>query len=356
MKKSIYAIALMLLLVILTLLKLYHPALQKESPKTGPPKSNKAVSVDINIVKEIKLDQSLSASGNFVAKESVRLASEISGKIQFINFKQGTVVNKGQLLVKLNDEELKAELKKLELEEKIASDKEDRKKKLLEIKGISLNEYEEALYELEMVRANKTILQTKIAKTEIRAPFTGLLGLQSISPGTMVNPGTELISLVQMDPIYIDFYLPEDMTGHISNDVEINFISGNSNSRHTAKLVAIENTIDQQTRSIKIRTIADNGKGLFKPGAFAKIQVTPGKDRTGLLVPNTCLIPVLKGYRVYLIKEGKVVEREVKTGIKNELNTVITDGINVGDSLIVSGMMNLKPGAVVNVNTIKEDE
>lgn len=356
MKISIYTIAGVLLFIILALLKLYHPALQKEGPKAGPVKLNKALSVDISIIKETKLDQSINAHGNFVAIESAELASEISSKIQFINFKQGSIVKKAQLLIKLHDEEWKAELRKLELEEKMAYDKEVRKKKLFEIKGISLNEYEEALYELEMVRANKTILQTKMAKTEIRAPFTGVLGLKSISPGTMVNPGSALISLVQVDPIYIDFYLPEDLMTLISDGTEFRFSIANSSGSHTAKLVAIENKIDHQTRSIKIRTVANNDKGLFKPGAFAKIHINPEKDSRGISVPNTCLVPVLKGFRAYIIKEGKVVEKEVLTGIKDELKTVITDGLYVGDSLIVSGLMNIKPGAKVLVNSIIENE
>lgn len=356
MKKYIFATALLLILTIVILLKMFHPALQKNAQIGMPSKSLRSVAVDVSIIEESILDQTINAYGNFVAKDFVQIASEISGIIRFINLPQGKNVAKGQLLIKLHDDELIAELNRLNIEEKIASEKESRKKRLLEIKALSLDEYEDALHELEIIRANKAILKTKIAKTEIRAPFSGLLGLQSISIGAMVNPGMPLFDLVKMDPIYLDFYLPEELVFDVSAGIEINFKCDDSNRSYPAKILASENQFDKQTRSLKFRAEAKNPNGVFKPGSFAKISIIPEKNIKGILIPNTCLIPVLKAYQVYLVKDGKVREIEVKTGKKDELHTVITNGLKVGDSLITSGLMNIRPGTTITVNTIKADE
>ncbi|MBK8955895.1 MAG: efflux RND transporter periplasmic adaptor subunit [Saprospiraceae bacterium] len=321
-----------------------------QKQQTGAkPGSVPPIPVKVMEIRSSKHRSMMEATGNLIALDQTLLSVESSGKITYLNLPEGESVEKGQLLIKLNDSELKAQLEKLQTQENLAIEKEKRKKKSLEIQGISKDEYETALNDLQMIRAEKKILLSRIAKTELRAPFAGILGLRNVSEGAYVREGDPVISLVKRDPIGIEFNVPEYQSFMITMGQEVAFsIDGISDSMQ-AKVYAYEPSIDLEARSLKVRAKLRNPGQKLKPGAFAQVHLSGSKNTQAIFIPNEALIPILKGYKVFIVKQGKAKEIQVETGERDEEKVLIKSGLADGDSLIISGIMRLREGSVVQI-------
>lgn len=324
------------------------------SPKTGagaPAKPGAAApsNVTIFIVQTSKFDTKIESAGTTLSNEEVDLKPEASGKITQILFKEGDKVNKGDLLLKLNDADLVATLKKLQLQEKLAADKEARQKKLLAIKGISQEEYDASLNALQSIQADKEVTQAQISKCEIRAPFSGVIGLKSVSEGSYVSPTVKIASMQQIDPIKLDFFIPEKYSPQVHKGEKLHFKIQGLHEPFEGQIFAIEPKIDLATRTLQLRAICPNKEGKILPGSFAKIELVLSESDASILIPTEALVPVLKGQNVYLYKGGKAVSRKVETGARTDTQIEITDGLQAGDTLITTGIMQLKPGALVKI-------
>lgn len=309
---------------------------KKGKRKTGP------VPVNIMIVKDTAVNNNIDVTGTIDANEKVNLTSETAGNITGIYFKEGTHVQKGQLLVKIYNQDLIASLKQNEYQIALAKQNEYRNKILLEKEAISKQEYDTSLTSLNTLNAASDVIKAQIAKTEIRAPFSGTIGLRNVSPGSYLAPNATIASLVNVDPAKITFSVPERYLALMKVGSKIKFNIESSRDNFPATVYAIEPAIDLNSRTITVRAQAPNPKGLLKAGGFAKINLTLDQIAKTIMVPTQCVIPDLKDNKVFVYHNGAAESKTVKTDLRTDTRIEITSGLKAGDSLIVSGLIQIR--------------
>ncbi len=352
-------IFIILLIAILALVKIFF--LKSDVPASGPggagPKSGaSAPPMKVNgvIAEGVLLEEKVVSTGTILANEEVELRPEVSGKIIQLNIKEGSTVQKGQLLVKLNDSELKAQLTKLQSTRKILFEKSDRQKKLFEMNGVSREEFDDVLNQLATIDADIQYTQSQIEKTEIRAPFTGQIGLRNISEGSFVSQNFLIATIQQINPVKIDFSLPEKYGAYIKPGKDIAFTVEGVTTVFYGKVFAIEPKVDQATRTIKLRALSNNPSGTIMPGAFAKVDLIMNRSDSAITIPTQAIIPILKGKKVLVSRNGKAISQLVNTGLRNESSIEILSGLKMGDTIITSGIMQLKDSMNVAVKIVPQ--
>lgn len=318
--------------------------------KGGAPKG---LQVEGIVVKASDFTNDLDITGTLEANESVELRSEVSGLVTSINFKEGAQVSKGQLLVKINDRDIQAQLQEALTKQKLSATNENRSRQLLEKGAISQEEYDTSLADLQSLKAQTQLIRAQLAKTAIYAPFSGKIGLRSISVGGYITPTTLIANLSSVNPLKISFSAPEKYTGQIKTGSEISFTTDGSAKKFTGKVFAIEPGINTQTRTLQIKALVPNSSNELLPGSFAKIRLALSTLKDALLIPNEAIIPVLKGKTVFVSKDGKAQQVEVEAGTRTADHIVITSGLNIGDTVLTTGAMALKPDAPVKVTVVK---
>lgn len=311
---------------------------------------SKNITIEAMTVNDTLIDFSSVISGTFLANEATELRSETQGRVIAIYFSEGTTVKKGNLLVKVDDSELQANLKRVNIDLVQVKNEYERRKGLLIVKGISLEEFEQSRTKLESLEAQSTLLKVQISKTEIRAPFTGQIGLREISQGAYITPNTLITTLQQIDPIKLEFNIPEQYRNSVSDKASIVFTTEGSQKEWKANVYASDSRIDEATRTIKVRAICPNPDHHLLPGGFAKIKIDLDPGRKNILIPASALVPVLNGQIVYLIKKGRSIATPVKTGIRTEREVEITEGIKPNDTIALTGLLQLKDSLEVTVN------
>src|SRR5690606_35385468 len=254
--------------------------------KSGAGGSKMPSRVSAIILKPQPFEENLSLSGSLEANEQVDIRSEVSGIVESINFTEGTQVTKGQVLFKVNDIELRAQLAQVQTAQHLAAENERRARLLLEKEAISQEEYDVARADLQSAKAQTQLISAQLAKTTVRAPFSGRIGLRSISKGTYVTPTTIVANLVNMSQVKITFFIPEKYSGRMRVGTEICFTTAGSTQKHTAKIYAIEPQVEVATRTLRMRAIADNPQGKFIPGTFANVELPLDRITDALLVPS----------------------------------------------------------------------
>ncbi|HSH65312.1 MAG TPA: efflux RND transporter periplasmic adaptor subunit, partial [Bacteroidia bacterium] len=266
---------------------------------------NASSNVTAYVVKPQKINNEITASGTIRANEEVQLQPEISGKITQLNFKEGGKVSKGQILVKLNDSDFQAQYKKLQLQLALSDRTMQRQKQLLAINGISQQEFDQAQSEYNTIKADMDFQMAQILKTEIKAPFDGVIGLKNVSEGAFVSPSTIIASIQQIDPVKIDFSVPERYFSYLKKDGEVIFSIEGVKEELKGKIFAIEPKIDQATRTVQIRAICSNAKENIYPGAFAQVKIVLNDIDDAIMIPTESLIPDISGQKVFILKNGK---------------------------------------------------
>ncbi|HEX3020076.1 MAG TPA: efflux RND transporter periplasmic adaptor subunit [Chitinispirillaceae bacterium] len=315
---------------------------------------NMITDVSVYIVKHKSVTDKIISTGSIMPNEQVDLKSEASGRIVMLNIKEGTAVSKGQLLVKINDSDLQAQLLKTNAALKLAQDREKRQKLLLDKEVISTEDYQSSLKDLESCKADIALITSQIQKTEIRSPFGGTIGLRSISEGAYISVGTQIASLISLTPLKIDFSVPERYYGNIRPGTKLTFTIQASTKLYHAHVYAVEPKIDETTRSAQARAICDDPDSSVAPGFFARVELVISTKPDAIAVPSQSLVPDIIGQRVYCIRQGKAVATPVNTGIRTETTVEITGGLSVGDSVVTTGVVMLRPNIAVNVTGVEE--
>jgi len=321
----------------------------KESGKAAKP-GGSAVPVNVFVVGRESIENQIFASGTVLPNEEVMLMAEISGRLIKLNIQEGAYVQKGQLIAKINDRELKAQLQKVGFNQELAQKVEARQKKLLNVEAINLEEYDVTTNNIRVLDAEKEVIQSQLEKTEIRAPFSGKIGLKNISEGAYLAPGTPVASIVQSNPVKIDFAVPEKYAPNIRNGNFVKFNLDGDPSTYNAKIIAIDPKVDETLRTLRVRAVAQNPAGRFVPGMFVKIMANLDANKAAMMVPTEAIVPVLKGKKVFIVKNGKAQELMVTTGVRTDKRIQIIDGLQPGDSLITSGIIAIKANTAVKVN------
>ncbi|UOK42709.1 MULTISPECIES: efflux RND transporter periplasmic adaptor subunit [Flavobacterium] len=302
------------------------------------------------VLKPRVFSDNLSLSGSIDANEQVEIRSEVSGIVESINFDEGTFVTQGQQLFKINDVELRAQLSQAKTKQTLASENERRARLLLAKEAISQEEYDIASADFRSAKAQTQLIQAQIAKTSVKAPFSGKIGLRSISKGTYVTPTTIVANLVNTSQVKITFSIPEKYATQMKINTGISFSVAGSKDTFVAKIYAIEPGIEVETRTLKMRAIANNSEGKLIPGTFASIALPLDKINDALLVPTEALIPVQNGKKVFVSLGGKAKEVMVETGARTDKEVLVLSGLKAGDTLLTSGVMMLKEDSPVKVS------
>ena len=245
----------------------------KENKQEASKTPKVSVTIDGSLVAMSSKDLSYTYTGTLLANEAIDIQPEISAKVTKIYFKEGTKVNKGQLLVKMFDADLQAQLKRNKLEIELKMKEFNRKKELIKLNGISKEEYEISENGLNTLIAEQDLLLAQISKTELIAPFSGNVGLRMVSDGSFVTNSTVITSLQQIDPIKVEFSIPEKYKSNLTENMEVKFTVEGSDRIYSAKIYALESKIDAATRSIRIRALAPNSDRSLFPGSFVSIKL-----------------------------------------------------------------------------------
>ncbi|MBX0292015.1 efflux RND transporter periplasmic adaptor subunit [Hymenobacter sp. HSC-4F20] len=312
-------------------------------------KGGQKLPVQVYVVQATNLADEVAATGSILAEESVIIKSEISGKITSLNIKEGQPVSKGQLLFSINADEIQSNLRKQEYNIKLYRDQERRQRTLLDKEYISAQEYEQANNQLLTAQADLQTLRASLAKAYVRAPFAGVLGLTTATVGTYVSPGAEITTLSKVKPVKINFTVPSRFSNLVRTGDPITITDEASNKKYEAKVYALDPQIDPVSRTQTVRARYANSNNELRPGAFVKVNLQLGQTSEALQVPTEAVIPEAAGYSVYTVQGGKMVPKKVKIGVRSARLIQITEGIAVGDSIIRTGILQVKPGDAVRV-------
>lgn len=308
--------------------------------------------VDVYVVQPESFGESIEVPGNILANEVTEIHPEVSGRLVYLNQAEGKFISKGTLMAKLYDGDLQAQLKKLEVQLALAKKTEERQSQLLKIQGISQQDYDISLLQVNNLNADIGIIQTSIAKTEVRAPFSGKLGLRNISPGAYVTPASVIAVVNQTDVLKLDFAVPEKYTSQIKIGQVVNFTYEGTDKLHTAKIVATESNVTENTRSLLARAQVIGKDATLLPGAFAKVQLRFDPDPNALLIPTQAVLPQARGKKAVLIKNGLAAFTDITTGIRDSSRVQILNGLKAGDTVVVTGLLSIRPDAPVQVAKI----
>lgn len=316
----------------------------KKAASTPPP------TVDVIVVSPQTILNTLEANGSVVAGEFVEIRPEISGRLTYLNVAEGSRIGKGSVIAKINDADLRAQLNKVRVQLSLAQTTVERYKKLLDIQGINRADYDVALNQVNSLRADIGIIQADIAKTVVRAPFTGVVGLRQVSNGAYVSPQSVLATLQQTGNIHIDFTLPENNANVLKRGSFVVVEVGEQDKRR-ASIIAIEPQVSTTTRNVLVRARLENSQGL-NAGGFVKVYVNAG-EANGMMIPANAIIPDARAKQVVVIKGGKANFVDIQTGVRQEGTVQVTSGLNAGDSVVVSGVLFARPNAPVKVRSVK---
>lgn len=304
------------------------------------------------VVSPQRVDEHAETTGSLLANDHVEIRNEVAGRLVHLYFKEGAHVERGALLVKIYDDDLQAQLRKLTLEKEMAARTEERQKDLLSVNGISRQEYDVAQNALSALQADIDLVLAQIAKTEIHAPFSGVVGLRTVSEGAYLAAFTTIATLQQLDPMKLEFSLSERYRDRLKSGDTVSFRVESASNPFTAVIYAFEPMVDERTRALKVRALCRNGGGELLPGSFAKVDVSLGAIDGALMVPTQAIIPELRGQKVMTSRGGKATPVKVGIGLRNDSTVQVTSGLHAGDTVLITGIMQARPDMPVKVNVV----
>jgi membrane fusion protein (multidrug efflux system) len=368
MKKGVKIFITILLFVVLALIILYpkvKPLLvakvskekgQSQGRPGGSARSRQMLNVSGYLIEPTVLSDLYKSPGTLRPDEDVELSFETSGKIVGINFTEGTRVKKGDLLAKINDRPLQAQLQKLQAQKKLTEEKEFRQRNLLTRDAISQESYDQIVTELQTIQADIDLILARISETELRAPFDGIIGLRYLSEGSYATPATKIARLVKISPIKLEFAIPERYGNQVHIGFPVSFIVDGSNATYLASVYAVDPQVEEKTRTIAIRALYPNTKEELNAGRSASVTLVLSRIDDAISVPTEALIPQMDGEIVYVYRNGKAASLKVTTGLRTESQIQIVSGLKFGDTLLTSGILQLRHNLPVVLDTLIKNQ
>lgn len=322
---------------------------KKDSSKnknTGP------VTVDVSVAQTTVYANIIEANGTVLASEFVELKPEVSGRITYLNIKEGMSVQEGTVLAKLNDEDLQAQLKKYKAQLQLARINESRLKVILKADGLNQSDYDAALQQVNNIEADIEYTQALINKTEIRAPFSGIIGLRNVSKGAFVSQTSVLATIQQTQSLKVDFVLPETYASAVFQGKKVEVIN-DLGARFDAVISGVEPQVNTATRNLKIRALVSGQNKSLSPGAFVRVAFNEGESKPRIFVPSNCIIPDTRFKKIAVIKNKVAEMKVIETGVRTGDNVEVVSGLNPGDTFAINGLLFLKPGSEILVRKVK---
>ncbi|WP_439557116.1 efflux RND transporter periplasmic adaptor subunit [Dyadobacter sp.] len=310
------------------------------------------VPVDGQVLHSESLNDEMTVSGTLLAYQEVNITSELNRKVVAVHAKEGKYVSAGTLLFKLDDADLLAEMEQLKQQEKLVILNERRLKDLIDNEAAKQQDYDEAFTNLKVLQSKIEQLKVTIAKTSIRAPFSGNLGIVNVHTGAYVTPGSPLALLTDNSKLKIDFAIPEKHANTLKTGDEVQYHVESNDRAYKAHIIAHEAGLDQKTRTLLMRAVTSNSSRDLLPGQSARLTLRLNNTGNALMVPNQALIPSSKGYSVYVVNHNKATFKPIEVGQRNAYSVHVTKGLAPGDTVITSNMLRLMPGAEVQLVSV----
>lgn len=324
-------------------------AAPSEGPAERSERGGRLIKVSTYVVRPELLAETITSTGTLLAEEGVELQAEINGKVVSINFREGSRVQRGELLVKLNDADLRATYERAKYRKELALLRERRLAQLLKQGVARQEEYDTALNELHVQDAEIELTLAQIAKTEIRAPFDGIVGLRFVSEGAFVNAATRIATLQRIDQLKVDFSVPEKYASRIKIGRPITFTIAGRDSRFNGEIYAFDPRIDTATRTVFIRARYPNPDRRILPGAFANVELVLDEVKDAVLVPAVAVVAGLDEKNVFVAEGGKAARRSVQIGTRTATMVQVLAGLKPGDAVITSALQQMREGLPVLV-------
>ena len=321
------------------------------SPARGPG-SRQVLFASGYVLVPTDMSEMIYSTATLLPDEEVELSFETSGKVVGIFFEEGKRVKEGELLAKINDKPLQAQLLKIQAQLKLTREREFRQRQLLDRDAISRESYDQVATELQALEADIMLLEARIAETELRAPFNGTIGLRMISEGAYATTQTKIVRLVKLSPLKVEFSIPERYAGEVNAGFPITFNIDGIPGTFEARVYAIDPKVDMNTRTIVARALYPNSKEELKPGRFASVRAELSQIANTVSIPSEALIPEMEGEKVYIFNNGKARERKVNTGLRTESHIQIREGLNFGDTLLTTAILQLRDDLPVQLDTL----
>ena len=325
----------------------------KSAPGKVKNKRSKVLDVKVVVLEKQQLDDAIAVSGSLIPDEEVNLTFETSGKITNIYFKEGAHVSEGTLLAKINDAPLQAQLHKLEAQLKLKQDRLYRQKALLEKEAVSKETFQEAEANLSTLKAEIEGVKAHIAQTELRAPFSGVIGLREVSTGAFANTSTTIATLTKTNPLKIEFSVPERYAGVLKIGAKLSFTTEGDLTPRVASVYATDSHVDAKTRTYAVRAIYSNPNGELVPGRYVNVNLTTREYGNTLAVPSEAIVSEMGIDKVFVYRNGLAQPTEITKGLRTESQVQILKGLNEGDTIIISGTMQLRTGMKVKITNLK---
>lgn len=316
-------------------------------PQAGPPKGPP---VEAARVATGQILREVTAVGTLMSNESVMIRPELAGRIVRLSFEEGQKVKKGQTLVKLDDSSYVAELEQAKASLELSRANNDRAVKLYAQGAGTERAKDEGVSKLRVDQARLEQAKTNLEKTVIVAPFDGVVGLRKVSVGAYVTPGLDIVNLESIDPIKVEFQVPEMALSTLSDGQKLNVTADAFPGRSfQGEVYAIDPKIDPNGRSVAVRARLPNEGAILRPGLFVRVGLVVSRSDDALLVPEEALVSRGAQLLVYTVVEGKVVAVPVRAGLRREGKVEILEGLKPGDQVITAGHMKVREGAPVSV-------
>jgi membrane fusion protein (multidrug efflux system) len=320
---------------------------------TGARPGSLAIVVEGIMARVTPVNQTITISGTLIPFQETTLMPEVVGRVININLPEGSYVKAGTLLVKLFDGDLQAQLNKYQTQLEIAGATLKRQAELLKVNGISQSDYDQTQLQVASIKNDIELTKALIRKTEVVAPFDGIIGLKNISVGAQVSPSTPLAVIREQDKLKLDFSVPEKYSRTVKMGSRVKFTVPGNDTKFDAVVMATEQGIESTTRNLRARAIVSGNMTSLIPGAFANVELTLGEDQKAIMVPTQCIIPQERNKSVILVKNGKAKFTRVTTGMRQASGIEITQGISEGDTIVATGIMFIKPGAPIRLSRLQ---
>lgn len=311
---------------------------------------SKTVTVEAITVEQAPLVETVSSVGNLVADEAVIIRPEVDGRITEIGFEEGQPVEKGQMLFRLDDAVFRAQLEEAEARLQLNQRTYERVKALNKRGHSSAEVLDKAFSDMRMAKASVALNEARLEKMEIVAPFSGIAGLRQVSLGAFVEAKTELVTLVDLDSLKVEFRLPERYFRVVRMGAvvraEPDALPGEV---FEGAIYAIAPAIDINGRSIAVKAKIDNTGGRLRPGMFARVQLLVDRRKKAIVIPEAAIVQRGDGQFVYTVRDGKAALVKVGLGLRQTGRIEVVTGLNQGDIVVTAGQIKLRPGTQVRV-------
>jgi len=326
---------------------------EKKNVAANHPRGNMPIQAEGFIVRTTSLSENIEVPGTLQPFEETQILAEIPGRIVKLNIPEGSFVQKGTLLVKLFDDDLQAQLKKLQVQLQIAEKTYERYNELLKISGISQQEVDLSELQVNNLKADIELVKVNISKTEIRAPFAGRIGLKNISLGAYISPAVLITTISQVNRLKMEFSVPEKYSDDMKKGRSINFTIAGTEKKFKATILATASNIEENTRTLKVLTAVNGNSPLLVPGAFAKVSLSLGKNDNALIIPTQAVIPQARDKKVIFYRNGIAKFETILTGIRDSTYVQVTDGVKMGDTILTTALLSLQPDSKVSLTKVQ---